>query len=226
MLVVTEVQFILGDEPVHPAGEGWHYSDTDYILIGMIIEKITGDTFYNQLQKRILDPLKLSDTVPSTKRQFERLPEGLSGEGPFKLPDKVIVDGRYIFNPQFEWTGGGLVTSSSDLAVWAGNLYRGKLFSMERLRELLQPADLKTGAASDAGYGLGVFVTDTDLGPRYDHGGIFPGYQTIMAYYPELDCSLAMQLNADRFSGKLDRQLGDYINALAEVVAEHRGKRQ
>jgi D-alanyl-D-alanine carboxypeptidase len=53
------LQYVLDLPPVHPAGDGWAYSDTNYIILGMLVEKWTGEDLYVLLRKRILKPLKL-----------------------------------------------------------------------------------------------------------------------------------------------------------------------
>lgn len=216
---VELLSFVFNNEPVHEAGKGWAYSDTDYIVIGMIIEKISNNTFYNELQSRVLGPLCLINTYPSDSRSIKGLISGYTGQGnPFNLPEKPLVDNKYVVNPQFEWCGGGLVTNSPDLARWAKNLYEGKVFSQKAMKELLIPHDFRTGQIAETGYGLGVFVINIPFGKIYLHGGIFPGYETSMQYLPELKTSMALQINADSFGGKLnkpiDRMLFEFIPLL------------
>ena len=222
---VDRLSFVLDREPVHPAGDGWHYSDTDYLLVAMIIEAVTGNDAYAEIQRRFLDLLHLTLTSPSISRDIPGLPQGSSGDaGMVVMPEKVVVDGRYVINPQMEWGGGGFVTNAQDLARWALALYGGSLLKADTMNELLSPVDKETGQPSETGYGLGVFVEQTPVGTGYGHSGIFPGYLTFMMYYPELECSLAFQLTADRFSGKVDRNLADYAGELIEIVNEHQSK--
>ena len=63
------LSYIFDDPPAHEPGKGWVYSDTDYIILGMIIEKICKNTYYSELKKRVLVPLKLKDTDPSDRRE-------------------------------------------------------------------------------------------------------------------------------------------------------------
>lgn len=194
------LSFVAGDNPVHPPGEGWGYSDTGYLLLGLIIEKVTGNAYYKELEDRILKPFKLENTSPSQSRKFEGLVQGYTGDHvePFDLPPRVLEDGQYIFNPEFEYTGGGVVSNSPDLARWIKLLYEGEVFSSDRLKELLQPVDFRTGKPSEFGYGYGVFIYSTPTGPIYGHGGFFFGYQTELLYLPDLKCAIAFQINADQ----------------------------
>jgi D-alanyl-D-alanine carboxypeptidase len=215
--------FVFDDPPVHPAGEGWSYSDTDYIVLGMIIEKVCKHTFYAELDRRILKPFALNNTIPSNKRRLEGLVTGYTGDNspPFKLPGKVPLDGVYPINPQFEWCGGGLITTSMDMSRWAKILYEGKAFSEHMLDEMLEVVDFRTGSAAEQGYGLGVMVFKTTAGFTYGHGGIFPGYQTHMSYFPKWKMAVTMQVNADSFSGKLKADPRQFITRLIPIFEKY-----
>jgi len=163
------LSYIFDDEPLHPPGEGWAYSDTDYIVLGMIIEKVCGNTYYNELQKRILTPFGLKYTSPSNKPVLEGLVLG-SSAGIFGFPDKTLENGRFSLNPQFEWTGGGLITNSFDLALWAKKLYGGEILPEKYLDMMLQPVGFRTGKPDKIGYGLGVFIIPSEHGLIYGHG--------------------------------------------------------
>ena len=216
------VAFVLDEEPVHEAGAGWSYSDTNFILLGMIIEKVCSNTYYDELQKRILDPLRLKLTTPQLSRDIPGLVPGVTGDvPPFKLGTEVLIDGRYIVNPQFEWTGGGLVTNTRDLAVFAKVLYEGELFSQESLNSMLEPANGTYRLPVGSGYGFGVQLWETEWDLIYGHGGIFPGYQTEMIYVPKLKCSIAMHVNADRLSGKLGGSMLEFMFSFIPIIDEY-----
>ncbi|MGD8699727.1 MAG: serine hydrolase domain-containing protein, partial [Gemmatimonadales bacterium] len=117
--------YILDEPAAFAAGEGWEYSDTNYILLGMIVEGITGRDLYDEVRTRLLGPLGLVNTVPSDSREIPGLVQGYAGAGnPFTGSDEVIgEDGRFVINPQFEWAGGGFASTTADLAHWAAALY-------------------------------------------------------------------------------------------------------
>ncbi len=223
---VELLEFVFDDPQVHPAGQGWSYSDTDYIVLGMIIEGICRNDYYSELEKRILAPLSLRSTGPSNQRRLEGLVTGYTADGapPFKLPGKVPVKGVYPVNPQFEWCGGGLITTSLDMARWAKMLYEGEVFSDAMLKEMLRPMDFRTGEPAEQGYGLGVMVFKRPFGFIYGHGGVFPGYQTQMSYFPLWKIAVTMQVNADSFSGKLKGDLNQFIGRLVPLFEEFFGK--
>ncbi len=89
----------------------------------MIMEKVTGKKYYDLLESRILQPLKLINTLPSSGRRLNKLSQGYAGnENEFGHKDKMIGDdGLFIINPQFEWTGGGVFSTTGDLAAGVSN---------------------------------------------------------------------------------------------------------
>lgn len=178
------------------AGKDWDYSDTNYIVLGMIIEKVTGKKFYDLAKSRVLKPLKLKYTKPQDKRELKGVVQGYAGENnPFGGTDEMIKNGKFVINPQFEWTGGGMATNAEDLARWAKMMYEGKAFDTSLLPEMLDGVSaLMLG--KEAKYGLGVIIRPTPLGVSYGHSGFFPGYMTEMIYLPKYKMSLAVQINS------------------------------
>ena len=110
------------------------------------------------------------------------------------------------------------MTNSYDLATWVVNLYEGRVFSRSSLDEVLQTVSYETGEPAFSGYGLGVQTWESDWGLIYGHGGIFPGYQTQIEYIPQLKCGMALQVNADRFSGRLNQTLHELIGQFLPLV--------
>ncbi|MCB0575872.1 MAG: serine hydrolase [Saprospiraceae bacterium] len=187
---------------VHPAGKGWSYSDTNYILLGMLIEQVTGESYYQYLQKKLLNPLQLRHTYPSAQRRLPGLVNGYIGDRNFfNLPEETVQNGQYCMNPQFEWTGGGLVTNAADLAHWIKYLHEGKILPPKWHGELIQPVNIHDGAPARSGYGLGCFVWENKEGIWWGHAGVMPGYLTQVEYSREYRFSIAMQVNTDQGMG-------------------------
>jgi len=211
------VAYILDTAPPFAAGQGWEYSDTNYIVLGMIIERVTKSRYYEQVTQRVLRPLKLTSTLPSDSRVIPGLIQGYAGaNNPFGGTDAMIVKGRFAINPQFEWCGGGMASTTEDLARWAKALYEGRAFDPSLLRQMLDGVPAKLGP--EAKYGLGVIIRPTASGITYGHSGFFPGYITEMIYFPEHKFAVAVQVNtsAPRATGK---PLSRFINDLAAIIA-------
>jgi D-alanyl-D-alanine carboxypeptidase len=215
------VAYVLDEEPQFAAGEGWEYSDTNYILLGMIIESLTGRALYDEVETRLLEPLQLRNTVPADGRVVPGLVQGYAGAGnPFSGTDEMLLDdGRFAINPQLEWAGGGYASTTEDLARWAKADYEGRAFDPKLLPMVLDGVPAQLGPGSS--YGLGVIIQETPLGTTYGHSGFFPGYLTQVAYYPEHRFAVAVQVNTS-VPRSLGRPLGVIVNELAAVVISAR----
>jgi D-alanyl-D-alanine carboxypeptidase len=210
------VECVLDSQPLFAAGQGWSYADTNYILVGMIVERITGKSLYAEVEKRILKPLKLTRTIPSNRRSLPGVITGYSmANSPFGFEGRVIKDGKFIINPQFEWAGGGYASTAEELARWAKALYEGRVFKPAMLEQMLAALPARTGRGDK--YGLGVQVRQSDWGISYGHGGWFPGYLSEMEYFPDHKVAIAIQVNTDA-RGKLKKGLRAYIADMARIV--------
>jgi D-alanyl-D-alanine carboxypeptidase len=212
------VAYIFDTAPPFAAGKDWDYSDTNYIVLGMIIEKVTNAKYYDEMKKRILQPLGLEHTVPSDSRTIRGLIQGYAGaDNPLGGKDEMISDGKFAINPQFEWTGGGTASTAEDLAKWAKALYEGKAFDPSPLPQMLDGVPAKLGPNTK--YGLGVIIRQTPFGASYGHSGFFPGYLTEMMYFPDSKIAIAVQLNTSvpRATGK---PLTRFIYDFAKIVLE------
>ena len=192
------LKVIFDDAPVHEAGKGWAYSDTNYILLGMLIEKVSGDLYYNLVRNNILKPYQLSNTHPSNKRVIENLAQGYSRlpEG-FHVPNKTVTEKKYFMNPQVEWTGGGMASTAEDLAKWAKIYYEGKLVSKTSLNSITSANPNGENVEGTNSYGMGSFIYTTEHGEAYGHTGFMPGFNSIFIYYPKLGIAAAMNINCD-----------------------------
>lgn len=212
------VAYLLDEKPPFEVGKGWDYSDTNYIVLGMIIEKVTGRQFYDEANRRLLKPLKLTATIPQDGPRLKGVVQGYAGpNNPFGGTDAMIVNGRFAINPQFEWTGGGYASTAHDLARWAKMIYEGKAFSPELLPQVLDgvPAPMLGGETQ---YGLGVIIRKTTLGKAYGHSGFFPGYMTEMMYFPEHKVAVAVQVNTS-VGRSLGKPLGRVLVEMMAVIA-------
>jgi D-alanyl-D-alanine carboxypeptidase len=193
--------YVHGVAPACPPDEGFAYADTNYIALGMIVERVTGAPLYAEIERRLLRPFELTRIRPQDSRRIPGLVQGHAGKGdPLGLPDLVLdAEGRFCINPQFEWAGGGFVSCASDLARWALALYGGEVLKPEMRAEMLvgRPAQ---GIGRAASYGLGAIVWETPHGRAVGHEGFFPGYMSCMRYWPERGLAVAVQINTSEFA--------------------------
>lgn len=213
--------YVLDTKPLFAVGKGWSYADTHYILAGLIAEKAGGKPLFEQVEGRLLKPLKLTGVVASDRRSVPGLACGYAGPRmPLGFDGRTVTDGKLMTNPQVEWAGGGLATTPEDLARWAKLVFEGKAFrKKETLEAMLGGVDMTAGKGGAKGpkYGLGVMIRDTEWGPSYGHGGWFPGYRTEVAYFPDKKVAIAVQFNTD-IGTSLKKGTAAYLADVTRVV--------
>lgn len=197
------IAFVLDKPPLFPAGEArhWSYADTNYIVLGMILEKVTGAMggVYGLVRERLLQPLRLADTLPQDRPDLPGLACGYMKPGAALLEienTRTLIEGRFFINPQFEWCGGGFVSTPRDLARWAHALWGSDAaLKKDSLHLMLESVPARTGR--DHRYGLGVQIRPTAHGLTRGHGGYFPGAMSEMIYLAEHGIALAIMVNSD-----------------------------
>jgi CubicO group peptidase (beta-lactamase class C family)/pimeloyl-ACP methyl ester carboxylesterase len=156
-------------------GQGVNYSDTGYILLGLIVEQAGGQSFTDQLHTRVLNPLGLADTFFAAS---EPVPGG-TVEGYHRLGDELInVSG---INLSWAWTQGGMVSTTNDLARFADALFSGELLEPASLEAMLTflPAD-----EQGREWGMGVAQAQTPMGGLIGMNGSGPGFVARMYRLP------------------------------------------
>ncbi|MFF7455102.1 serine hydrolase domain-containing protein [Kitasatospora sp. NPDC008115] len=157
--------------PDFPPGQGWHYSNTNYVLIGEVIRKVTGHTWQNEVDRRIVKPLHLDDTTFPTSRTGV---PGPHAHGYVKLPEGLADITR--LSPTFGDAAGNGISTTTDLNRFHAALFGGRLLSAARFAEMTTavPAPM-----IGAHYGLGLIRYDLPCGEAWGHTGGLPGYNTI-----------------------------------------------
>jgi D-alanyl-D-alanine carboxypeptidase len=221
------IAYILDAKPLFAAGQGFSYADTNYILVGMIYERVTRKTVYGEVERRILKPLKLERTIPSDRRELPVITGYSMPNSPFGFEGTVIIRGKFIINPQMEWTGGGFASTAEDLARWAKLLYEGKVLKKEALDQMLNGVAASEGRGGGSGnrYGLAVQIRPSDWGISYGHGGWFPGYRSEMEYFPQNRIAVAVQFNTDD-ARAIKKGLRAYIADAMRIIIERLEKKK
>ncbi|MCX4675188.1 beta-lactamase family protein [Streptomyces sp. NBC_01433] len=160
-------------------GKKWEYSNTNYVLAGLIVEKVTRHPLAEEMDRRIIKRIGLRHTYfPSPGDATVRgpHPKGYyqdSAGGP--LTDITEID------PSWGWAAGQLISTTSDLDRFFGELLRGHLLRPAQLAEMrgaTRPADKTFGPGARYGLGLVSKPLPCDDGIYWGHGGSFPGYET------------------------------------------------
>ena len=197
------VSYVVG-LPLGP--KGYHYSNTDYLLAQMIIEKITHHSYASQLSRRIITPLRLATTclAPYTCPASDagRMPAGyfyIAG-GPPSLIGKAMPPLALTWAQ----AAGGIVSSLADLATWDRVLYSGELLparQQHQLESLVSEATGKpirrTAPGGPLGYGLGVQQENSrQTGPYWAYEGQAFGARVLNLYFPRTGMSIALAVNS------------------------------
>jgi D-alanyl-D-alanine carboxypeptidase len=159
--------------PLFPPGQGLAYSNTGYILIGLVLEKVTGQPVQDLVWQRVVRPLHLHGTFLATSARFR----GAYAHGYF--PPSLTGDG-YLdassFHPSIGWAAGALVSTAPDLARFYQALLSGRLLTPAVLNEMTTTV---TGPDYPGiGVGLGIWSVETPCGTVWGHEGGIPGYKS------------------------------------------------
>lgn len=167
----------LSKPPYFAPGAGYHYSGTNYMLLGMIIEKATGTTYGQAVNSRIVTPLGLTNTYLPTPGDPTLPPGHVRGNLDLGL---IWIDITDRVEPSIGLSGGGLVTSGADATRFFQALLSGQVVPPAQLAEMLAPTNAPGSSAPDYGLGVDKFTLPCG-GEAWGHYGIWPGYQTIAA---------------------------------------------
>ncbi len=154
------------------------YSNTNYTVAGLVVEKVTSSTLGAQLDRRIFRKLDLESTsLPSAPELTGQHAHGYFVMGDPAGPATDVT----TFSPSIGWAGGGIVSTPDDVTKFYRALLDGSLLSQEMLAEMMN-ADHQVGQEM---YGLGLAAKQLPCGTVYGHGGNFPGY--LMESYHSAD---------------------------------------
>jgi D-alanyl-D-alanine carboxypeptidase len=219
------VSYAKRGRPTH----GYYYSNTNYILAGMILKKATHDTYRHQLRKRIIKPLGLRTmtyrTRPYPRGFTDRLPAGYFFDTTNSPLAPLLGRDLRRFNLSYARAAGGIVSSLKDATKWERALYRGRMLPSKQQRELESLVSQETGKPikrptrnDPQGYGLGVSeALFLPVGPVWVYEGQTLGYRVLHIYVPRSGTLFAVAANSST-SGSAD-QLSDL--GLAILVTLH-----
>jgi D-alanyl-D-alanine carboxypeptidase len=159
-----------------PPTTGWSYSNTNYVLAGLIVEKVTGRSLESEVSRRIVRPLGLRDTYFEGADPVIRGPH-MHAYVPWP-PDGTPRDfTRY--NMSWLWASGDLVSTAHDLNTFYRALLTGKLLNPRLLAEMKTTVPRVPDFPQAGGYGLGLYWVALSCGRFWGHDGGTVGHQTI-----------------------------------------------
>jgi CubicO group peptidase (beta-lactamase class C family) len=195
----TELVLRFRDKPLDfEPGTKFSYSNSGYVLLGYLIEKVSGQTYADFLQQNIFTPLNMKDTgidsnaaiLPQRAQGYRRSPRGIEHDG-------------YI-SMTIPFSAGALYSTTGDLLKWEQALFGGKVLNPESLARMTTPFK------SD--YGLGLFIRTADGHKVITHGGGIEGFNTSLNYYPDDKLTVIVLGN---LTGGAPDQVANYIGKVA-----------
>lgn len=223
-----QLGFAFASPRLFAPGENWDYAHTNYVILGLVMEAVTGEPLDALLRKHILDPLDLTGTGgEQTAAMPEPVLHAFSAE---RRPVLGIAEGTPFLEESTSWDpswtlarGSVQYSTVADMATSFAAIGRGDLLSGSSMRELLNRDLLGFGEPLEGCpschtfderrlYGLGVWLT----GGWMLQNPLFGGYAGIAAYHPEADVAIAVANTVGE--GAFDKD-GNYTNASAEICA-------
>jgi D-alanyl-D-alanine carboxypeptidase len=182
------LDFAFGEPSAFAPGEGFQYSNTNTVLLGLAVETVTGRSLSTVISDRVTGPLRLSDTVFPTGAEFPE-PHAQGYTTQTRDRDEAVAT---HWNPSWAWAAGAMISTPADLRVWVEALATGRLVRPETHRDRLRTVSVP-GLALCNRYGLGLFDLDGWVG----HNGSLPGYQSVGVHLPARGISLVVLINTD-----------------------------
>ena len=181
---------VLPRGPAFAPGAEFQYCNTGYVLLGAILEQVSGQTYVEYLQTHIFDPLGMTRTGVDDPPAIHH--NAALGYTSFVLgPWEPARD----YHPSWEFATGGMYSTVADLLRWNAALRAGRVISASSLAQMTARARLANGHALDYGFGVGV----GDVGGRREirHTGGLPGWSTDNTTYPDLGIDIVVFVNHD-----------------------------
>ncbi len=173
-----------------PPGSGWHYSNTGYILAGMIIEKITKSKIDNLYEKYFVRPLKLRNSFYSNKFYPESVIKKMANAYKNDIDITNFNGGAY-------GVAGAMVMNSDDIATWVKSLliYKSVINnkSLEKFKEVIS-IPTTPPKPSNSKYGLGIYSLEIpNIGNIWWYTGVIDGYTSVFVYAPKINKLIVVQ---------------------------------
>ncbi|MBV9766365.1 MAG: serine hydrolase, partial [Acidobacteriaceae bacterium] len=176
-------------------GSKWKYSNSGYVLLGYLIEKVSGETYQRFLQENIFTPLGMKDSGYDSNSEIIR--HRAAGYSP---GNGGIINAGFI-NMTVPFSAGGLYSTTEDLLRWERGLFGGKVLSAASLQKMTTPFK--------DNYACGLFVETSNGHKQISHGGGIEGFNTSLAYWPDEKLSIIVLGNLNGGApGDISNKLG------------------
>jgi len=188
----------------HKPGDEYLYSNSNYNLFAIIVQRVSGESLASYTKKKIFEPAGMKHT--EWRDNFKKI-----------VPNRAIAYSRNLANYQtnmpneYVYGNGGLLTTAEDLAIWCNYYGTGKLGNPSLLQKQITSSLFNNGTKHN--YAAGLFIGKFRGWNVYTHDGATASYRSNLDYYPELNLSIAFLSNSSEF----DRDTFDVPEAVAKL---------
>ena len=214
---VPEILSLVG-RPYFPPGTSYHYSNTNYVLLGLVAEKASGGSLGTEIRRRFLRPLALRDTYfQGEERVPVRAAMGyLYGGGTFHGLWDGSTSRPNRSAATVAWAAGAMVASAGDVATWAQSLYGGRVLQPASLAQMLR--------FGVGGYGLGARLATIAGQPAWGHAGSLRGFTAAAWYLPRQQVTVSLTTNRGRIlpsaiAASLAQTVFEYLDQTPPIAA-------
>jgi CubicO group peptidase (beta-lactamase class C family) len=207
---VEEKLAFFRDQPLHfEPGSNFEYSNSNYEVLGAVIEKVVGEPYGELLRKRIFMPLSMKDSGLDTDQLI--LPKRAQG---YMVAQEGLVRARSE-SMSVPWAAGSIYSTTGDLLRWERGLFNGKILSETSLNAMMTPGK--------GNYGLGVYVSSRSGLKVITHSGAIEGFNTFLSSVPERQITIVVLSNVNGTApDKMGRQLLDVALGKSVVLGSER----
>jgi CubicO group peptidase (beta-lactamase class C family) len=189
-------------------GEKWNYSNSGYVLLGYLMEKISGESYAQFVEDNLFKPLGMVDSGYDSNSAV--IEDRASGYAPSQ---NGIVNAGYI-DMTIPLSAGGLYSTTEDLLRWEQGLFGGKLLSAASLKKMTTPFK------NDYAFGLG--VRSVNGHEEIAHGGGIEGFNTALAYYPDEKLTVVVLANVNGPAQEIATDLHTIVEGGSVVLMSER----
>jgi len=213
------LKYTYGKKATNGVGETYYYCNTNYLLLGMIIERASGLSLEDAYRQKVFEPAGLTSAYYSTTRP---IPDGtvkgyvdIYGNGQY-------VESEFLYKDELNTADGGIATNAYDLGLFFEKLLKGEIISPQSLEQMTAYEDLPSDwVDEDFGHfknGLGLEYNQTPYGYSVGHTGGIDGFLSIAQYFPEHDATFVLLVNSGSYENQ--QRLNIYQECLSAMFEE------